>query len=194
MIPLILCGIIVVWILYIKYKEYHKTDPITQKEKRKEEKEIKEEKKKVKSSSSSSGGNSFWAIVIVLILVGVVWGILYNNQHKQVATTKIKQPALMLQRGILTWHKPEGVAGIKPDLRVLSKSVVINRNDEKIMEFTTEGGTYFYWDKKNKYGVWNGRGACGHWFLYVDEGDQKFFSGKEFDDQWQGIELYLELI
>ena len=157
----------------------------------------------------------FVAFILAIILATTVESIRFRNgmrpainQRPAIAVALLEvasQPEVSapVQQWILTWEKPDGVAGGNPKLRSFSTNAVVQRDDSEVMEFTAEYQfegkvemTRFHWDKNKEFGWWSQEypkpgGHSGKWNL-PNKDDEGGFEGEISDQTDVPILLRLE--
>ncbi len=154
------------------------------------------------------------AIVVLVVAYGIYLGLLTmsemprdqhvrsvekHQQYQQQEKHEVAEsPTESKQLAVMTWFLP-GLAGSGDPV-----DVVINRNDDEVMSFTSTyvndscgsevQKTYFEWDKiSDSSGTWHQ--DCpkdsGLWYLHKKEGSEIVFVGEESDQMNRVVQLKL---
>ena len=138
------------------------------------------------SNKVTKGWSMWW--VLTGVIVALVW---YNwddinfchtrtSPHRNVARYTEPQATPQQQvanEGMLAWYQQNTKGnGDQTDVK-------IERNDDKVMEFTSKYNTHYIWDKSKEYGEWyqDYPKDSGKW--YLEQKGEKSFEGWISDDK-----------
>ena len=149
-------------------------------------------------------------VVLLLILAGFLWvskvywgSRAYDRtcgQKTAKAETANIAPRTVEQTAIVSWEKSQRARGGNFRLKSFSASAVVQRNDERFMEFTSSyqwnnelHQTHFLWDKTKKYGDWYQDSPQNSDKWYLSPVSEKHYEGKEYDSRGESARLVLDI-
>ncbi len=138
-----------------------------------------------------------WIFVKILIVVLVVLALLKMIQLPNKINFKKQPEKTVVETVVKTPHQHQ--KHLQPQHRGTiflnggSVGVVVKQNNSKIMEFTTQKGAHFKWNKRDKYGKWSPSYPkdSGLWRLRPTK-NPKIFKG-EVSDNKSGIFIQMTL-